>query len=45
MSQDASIVEIRKQIQDNDLKWYVLSVVSGQEQLVIENMQERVQKQ
>lgn len=45
MSQDASIVEIRKQIHDNDLKWYVLSVVSWQEQLVIENMQERVQKQ
>ena len=45
MSQDASIVEIRKQIHDNDLRWYVLSVVSGQEQLVIENMQERVQKQ
>ncbi len=45
MSQDASIVEIRKQIHDDDLKRYVLSVVSGQEQLVIENMQERVQKQ
>ncbi len=45
MSQDASIVEIRKQIHDKNLRWYVLSVVSGQEQLVIENMQERVQKQ
>lgn len=45
MSQDASIVEIRKQIHDDNLKRYVLSVVSGQEQLVIENMQERVQKQ
>jgi transcription antitermination factor NusG len=42
---DASIVEIRKQILDNDLRRYVLSVVSGQESLVIENMQERVQKQ
>ena len=42
---DASIVEIRKQIHDKDLKRYVLSVVSGQESLVIENMQERVQKQ
>ncbi len=42
---DASIVEIRKQIHDNDLRRYVLSVVSGQESLVIENMQERVQKQ
>jgi len=45
MSQDANIVEIRKQIQDNDFKWYVLSVVSGQEQLVIDNMKERVLKQ
>lgn len=45
MSQDASIVEIRKQIHDNNLRRYVLSVVSGQEQLVIENMKERVQKQ
>ena len=42
---DASIVEIRKQIHDNDLRRYVLSVVSWQESLVIENMQERVQKQ
>jgi hypothetical protein len=45
MSQDTNIVEIRKQIQDNDFKWYVLSVVSGQEQLVIDNMKERVLKQ
>ncbi|HKL43882.1 MAG TPA: transcription termination/antitermination protein NusG [Candidatus Absconditabacterales bacterium] len=45
MSQDASIVEIRKQIHDKNLRRYVLSVVSGQEQLVIENMRERVQKQ
>ncbi len=42
---DASIVEIRKQIHDNNLRRYVLSVVSWQEQLVIENMTERVQKQ
>jgi len=42
---DASIVEIRKQIHDNNLRRYVLSVVSWQESLVIENMQERVQKQ
>ena len=42
---DASIVEIRKQIHDNSLRRYVLSVVSWQEQLVIENMTERVQKQ
>ena len=45
MSQDANIIEIRKQIQDDSFKWYVLSVVSGQEQLVIDNMKERVQKQ
>lgn len=45
MSQDANIIEIRKQIQDDSFKWYVLSVVSWQEQLVIDNMKERVQKQ
>ncbi len=45
MSQDPSIVEIRKQIHDKNLRRYVLSVVSGQEQMVIENMKERVQKQ
>ncbi len=45
MSQDTNIIEIRKQIQDDTFKWYVLSVVSGQEQLVIDNMKERVMKQ
>lgn len=45
MSQDPNIVEIRKQIHDDTFKRYVLSVVSWQEQLVIENMNERVQKQ
>ncbi len=45
MAQEQNIVEIRKQIHDDTFKWYVLSVVSGQEQLVIENMRERVQKQ
>ena len=46
MSQDANnIIQIRKQIHDDTFKRYVLSVVSGQEQLVIENMKERVQKQ
>lgn len=45
MSQDSNIIEIRKQIQDDTFKWYVLSVVSWQEQLVIDNMKERVQKQ
>lgn len=45
MSQDTNIIEIRKQIQDDTFKWYVLSVVSWQEQLVIDNMKERVVKQ
>jgi transcriptional antiterminator NusG len=43
--QTVSIVEIKKQIEDNDYKRYVLSVVSGQESLVIENIKERVKKQ
>lgn len=37
--------DIKKQIVDNEYRWYVLSVVSGQESLVIDNMQERVNKQ
>ena len=37
--------EIKKQIEDKNFKWYVLSVTSGQEALVIENLQERVNKQ
>ena len=45
MIQDSNVVEIKKQIQDDNFKWYVLSVVSWQEQLVIDNMKERVQKQ
>ena len=45
MAQDSNVVEIKKQIQDDNFKWYVLSVVSWQEQLVIDNMKERVQKQ
>lgn len=45
MAQETNIVEIRKQIHDDTFRWYVLSVVSWQEQLVIENMQERVFKQ
>lgn len=42
---DANTVEIKRQIEDNSFKWYVLSVVAGQEELVIENLQERVKKQ
>ena len=37
--------EIKRQIEDNSFKWYVLSVVSGQEELVIENLRERMKKQ
>ena len=37
--------EIKRQIEDNQFKWYVLSVVSGQEELVIENLRERIKKQ
>jgi len=37
--------EPKKQIEDNEYRWYVLSVVSGQESLVIDNLQERVKKQ
>lgn len=37
--------DLKKQIEDNNYRWYVLSVVSGQESMVIDNMQERVQKQ
>jgi transcriptional antiterminator NusG len=37
--------EIKRQIEDNLFKWYVLSVVSWQEELVVENLRERVKKQ
>lgn len=37
--------EIKRQIEDNLFKWYVLSVVSWQEELVVENLKERVKKQ
>ena len=37
--------EIKRQIEDNNFRWYVLSVVSGQEELVIENLRERMKKQ
>jgi transcription antitermination factor NusG len=38
-------VDIKKQIEDNDYRWYTLSVISGQESLVIENLKERVKKE
>lgn len=37
--------EIKKQIHDDEYRWYVLSVVSAQEHIVIENLMERVKKQ
>lgn len=37
--------DAKKQIEDNQYRRYVLSVISGQENLVIENLQERVKKQ
>lgn len=45
MQKDSNIVEIKKQIEDNSFKWYVLSVVSWQESLVMENLKERITKQ
>ena len=37
--------DIKKQIEDNTHRWYSLSVVSGQEMLVVENLKERIKKQ
>ncbi len=42
---DSISKEQKKQIEDSSLKWYVLSVVSGQEHMVVENLRERVKKQ
>ncbi|MCS6982608.1 MAG: KOW motif-containing protein [Candidatus Absconditabacterales bacterium] len=39
-----SFIEIKKQIEDKVHRWYVLSVVPGQESLTIKNLQERVKK-
>lgn len=40
-----TMVEIKKQIEDKGYKRYVLSVVSWQEELVVENLKQRVKKQ
>ena len=40
-----SVNDIKKQIEDNEFRRYVLSVVSWQETLVVENLQERIKKQ
>lgn len=45
MHRDINTNEIKKQIEDNQYRRYVLSVTAGQESLVIENLQERVNKQ
>lgn len=42
---EVSTVEIKRQIEDNSCKWYVLSVIAGQEELVMENLKERIKKQ
>jgi len=42
---EANTWEIKRQIEDDNFRWYVLSVVSGQEELVIENLRERMKKQ
>ncbi|MDR0369727.1 MAG: hypothetical protein LBH96_04395 [Candidatus Peribacteria bacterium] len=43
--QETNTVEIKKQIEDRHYKRYVLSVTSGQEELVMENLKERINKQ
>jgi transcriptional antiterminator NusG len=43
--QETNTVEIKKQIEDRHFKRYVLSVTSGQEDLVVENLRERINKQ
>lgn len=42
---EVNTVEIKRQIEDTNFKRYVLSVVAGQEELVIENLKERIKKQ
>ena len=43
--QETNTVEIKKQIEDRTFRRYVLSVNSGQEELVLENLKERVVRQ
>ena len=43
--QETNTVEIKKQIEDREFRRYVLSVNSGQEELVLENLKERVARQ
>jgi len=37
-------MDIKKQIKSDEYKWYTLSVVSGQEQIVLENLKERIKR-
>ena len=45
MQKEANTNEIKNQVGDRSFRRYVLSVTSGQEALVIENLQERINKQ
>jgi len=38
-------VEIKKQIENSSFRWYVISIVSGQEDIVVTNIKERIKKQ
>lgn len=40
----AQELDLNKQIKDDNLRWYVLSVNANQEEMVIENMKERIKK-
>ncbi|MCR5411752.1 MAG: hypothetical protein K6E76_01865 [Patescibacteria group bacterium] len=42
---DIKTIEIKKQIEDKELKWYVLSVTAGQEEIVEQNLKERIKNQ
>jgi len=42
---DLKTIEIKKQIEDKEYKWYVLSVTAGQEELVEQNLRERIKNQ
>ena len=42
---DIKTIKIKKQIEDKELKWYVLSVTAWQEELVEQNLKERIKNQ
>jgi transcription termination/antitermination protein NusG len=41
----AQVVDLRKEIEDHNHRWYAVSVTAGQEDLVVEYLNERVKKQ